>query len=998
ITAHQRSPHDQAEKISFSYDEKGKLTSYQRWGDSHHFTRYSSERDPQSGHLLNTIRNEGGKLLYREEIGHDERGLPTQHISFPHDERQVVATASYDQEGHLLEYQKGKGRWNLSLDKAGRRSTLTDPYGSSTTTSYTAWGLPLSQQTQDREGNLLRHQEWQYDGKGQCIKESLGSFSLLHAESGGKQTTSWQGKSPGYLWGEYGSARIYQSIEGDHCERPPFTAGITAYRNDQGKVEKITYQESPRGPLSTLHITHTSGQPSKEEYPHFTLERKEGLHGRILEETIHDAWGEYTLKMTYDGEGRLIHLLLPDQSAITYCYEGPFVTSITREGPHGESLSHALTARDLMGNPLEEKLPGILGRQRRTYNEEGLPVGIHSEHHHHEQSYDLIGRPYPSNRPALTYDALSQVTAEGETLYRYDMAGNLLQKGDLPCESSPCHQLLRMGEATCRYDERGNLTSLQQGGESLDMRWDALGRLILAETPSGETLRYRYDIDHRRIHRESLEEEETERFFYLGDRELGSIDRTGNLLTLRVPLDPHSMGSSPALIELSGTPYVPMSDLQGNVTGLLDPHSGEILEEYTLSVFGEDMQPQAWKNPWRFQGEWHDPQTGLISYRHRHYSPLLCRWISPDPAGAIDSLNLYLFCQNNPLLYRDPYGLIAERRPPHVPYFSFDEKDDSFYWYDEEDDDEDDDDDEEFIRYDLGCPCRFHNHPSYQHRPPGCLCICNYPQEFQKLFAHTLHPPSPVSLWQHPAFQGALQALGGLGEVLIGGTTSLTSGGIATPVGMLLLAHGLDHFIAGCQTIRGTPQQTLTHHLLTQGGLSPSAATAVDTGISIAGGVSATAILRNAHITQSALRTLTKPQPLPLSPARQQPLLLPSLPAHTLHTPKPYPALKKEESQVYQDALRHKRHEKTVEKYLKKTERELKKGIRSFEKQIVKHQQKMANPQQFYPKWDTLHPERRKSSLEKWPKEILGFEEQQKLFQAILDEREQHALKNKGHP
>jgi hypothetical protein len=45
---------------------------------------------------------------------------------------------------------------------------------------------------------------------------------------------------------------------------------------------------------------------------------------------------------------------------------------------------------------------------------------------------------------------------------------------------------------------------------------------------------------------------------------------------------------------------------------------------------------------------------------------LLCcsRWISPDAAGAIDGLNLYVYVGNNPLKYIDPIG--------HFPLISWD--------------------------------------------------------------------------------------------------------------------------------------------------------------------------------------------------------------------------------------------------------------------------------------------------------------------------------------
>jgi hypothetical protein len=42
------------------------------------------------------------------------------------------------------------------------------------------------------------------------------------------------------------------------------------------------------------------------------------------------------------------------------------------------------------------------------------------------------------------------------------------------------------------------------------------------------------------------------------------------------------------------------------------------------------------------------------------FAPWLARWISPDSAGAIADLNLYVYVDNNPLKYRDPTGHVKE--------------------------------------------------------------------------------------------------------------------------------------------------------------------------------------------------------------------------------------------------------------------------------------------------------------------------------------------------
>ncbi len=47
----------------------------------------------------------------------------------------------------------------------------------------------------------------------------------------------------------------------------------------------------------------------------------------------------------------------------------------------------------------------------------------------------------------------------------------------------------------------------------------------------------------------------------------------------------------------------------------------------------------------------------LVYFGFRYYSPVLCRWISEDPIRERGGLNLYQFCGNSPVNFRDPWGL-----------------------------------------------------------------------------------------------------------------------------------------------------------------------------------------------------------------------------------------------------------------------------------------------------------------------------------------------------
>jgi len=57
----------------------------------------------------------------------------------------------------------------------------------------------------------------------------------------------------------------------------------------------------------------------------------------------------------------------------------------------------------------------------------------------------------------------------------------------------------------------------------------------------------------------------------------------------------------------------------------------------------------------RYSGKERDA-TGLYYYGYRYYQPWAGRWLSSDPAGTVDGLNLFRMVRNNPVTLRDNDG------------------------------------------------------------------------------------------------------------------------------------------------------------------------------------------------------------------------------------------------------------------------------------------------------------------------------------------------------
>ena len=130
-----------------------------------------------------------------------------------------------------------------------------------------------------------------------------------------------------------------------------------------------------------------------------------------------------------------------------------------------------------------------------------------------------------------------------------------------------------------------------------------------------------------------------------------------------------------------------MRDAQGNVVAMTDENA-RVLERIWYDAYGRIKEFRYWagsstlnsagtvgaqgyydysvtKNPYLFQSQRLDKETGLYYFKNRYYDPETGRFITRDPAG--DGPNLYAFVNNNPVCYVDPYGLyISDERENEI--------------------------------------------------------------------------------------------------------------------------------------------------------------------------------------------------------------------------------------------------------------------------------------------------------------------------------------------
>ena len=66
-------------------------------------------------------------------------------------------------------------------------------------------------------------------------------------------------------------------------------------------------------------------------------------------------------------------------------------------------------------------------------------------------------------------------------------------------------------------------------------------------------------------------------------------------------------------------------------------------------------------NPFRYRSYFYDVETGLYYLKTRYYDPETCRFINMDSIEyadheTVNGLNLYAYCNNNPIIFVDPIG------------------------------------------------------------------------------------------------------------------------------------------------------------------------------------------------------------------------------------------------------------------------------------------------------------------------------------------------------
>ena len=196
-------------------------------------------------------------------------------------------------------------------------------------------------------------------------------------------------------------------------------------------------------------------------------------------------------------------------------------------------------------------------------------------------------------------------------------------------------------------DHAGNLLADDKARYS----YDAFNRTTQVETFDGNIQVNRYDAEGLR--HEMEENGSLVQFIFNQDREV--IAEQNSLGITRYIRSSELIARN---TDAARTYYHYVSDEMGSTTHIVD-EDGIVLNHYDYDAWGNlTAQEEAVPNRFKFTGQQLDPVTQQYYLRARFYNPVIARFTQEDTYRG-DGLNLYAYCQNNPVFYADPSGNIA---------------------------------------------------------------------------------------------------------------------------------------------------------------------------------------------------------------------------------------------------------------------------------------------------------------------------------------------------
>lgn len=492
------------------------------------------------------------------------------------------------------------------------------------------------------------------------------------------------------------------------------------FTNSKGQVLRVETEETDRtiridntydsnGNITNTQSTITEGDVVTTEDVTYTYDSHKKLTKmvkKIDDESVYEIEYEYndrdlmdgeTIKLDgedietgydYDLKRRITHALQDNYNCdITY----DALDRITHKevGEGNVTICHTYSYLKEEDNSLDLIASDIV--KVKVVNGDNTTYQIETNRYSYDEMGNIIEIDCDESKTRYKYDALSRLEREDNPslnktiVYKYDEKGNVILKKtysytlDDKLEETPVideyvyscsnwgDQLIDYNGKTFKYDNMGR--PLVYKGDTCT--WSQRGELKSVKKDNQEAFKYYYDANGIR-NKKIVNGVET-KFVVVGTKILKSIIKVGN--------EERTIKYKYVLDKLEGFVYTKDGiskeyryerNIFGDITRLYNSE-GSIEATYVYDAYGrvkvinsigeEDTNIEFIGNinPFRYRGYYFDIETGLYYLNSRYYDPELGRFISPDTMeylspNNINGLNLYCYCNNNPINKYDSTG------------------------------------------------------------------------------------------------------------------------------------------------------------------------------------------------------------------------------------------------------------------------------------------------------------------------------------------------------
>ena len=504
----------------------------------------------------------------------------------------------YHPDGSLWRYYDGAGRaTTYGYDPLGRQTTVTDPLNRTTTNGY------------DPAGRLISKQ----DPGGNCAAVPKTACTTLTYDDAG-QLTKIDYSDPATP----DVTNVYDNLG----RRTAMTDGTGTSTWQWDSLGRLTRSVDGAGKTVGYGYDRRSNVTSI-TYP--------GSTGTVLR--------------TVDDTGRLwkVKDWLNNETVFNYDPNG-FLTS--QAYPNG---TKATNTPDAAG-----RLMGISHAPTATPSSPFASFSYGRDNVNQVQSVASAG--VPTDNRTYGYTPMNQLSSDNGGTYAYDNADNLT---GFPSGANLAHdaanQLVSLtstaGTTTFGYDSRGNRTTVTPpAGPASTLTYDQANRLKGHNTANAT---YAYNGEGLRMSKTVAGATTGFTWDVAQGLPLLLVDGTTNYV--------YGPGGLPLQQITSAGQVTYYHQDQLGSTRALTNSSGTVVATYTYDPYGNLAGSTGTAtNPFRYAGQYTDPETGYQYLRARYYDPSTAQFLTRDPIEDV-TRSAYAYVNGNPLNATDPTGLISTR-------------------------------------------------------------------------------------------------------------------------------------------------------------------------------------------------------------------------------------------------------------------------------------------------------------------------------------------------